>query len=115
MHTHRAVQGAGFGLNWGQRLLYGACSENTQKAEGSGRGHLRTHTQSDLAWFLAGTDNAIGSEAGQSFFCPVLPALVLHLGKNALVEQQVGAGGQDLLQAGLADCVVRDPQPLVAG
>lgn len=60
-------------------------------------------------------DSAIGSGAGQSFFGPVLPALVLHLGKNPLIKQQVGAGGQDLLQAGLADRVVGDPQPLVAG
>lgn len=50
-----------------------------------------------------------------SLLSPVLAPLLLYPGQNPLVEQQVGARGQDLLQAGLADAVVGDPQPLVAG
>lgn len=53
--------------------------------------------------------------AGLSLLRPVLSALLLHPGQNPLVEEQVGTGGQDLLQAGLSDRVVRNPQPLVAG
>lgn len=58
----------------------GASSQNAQKAEGLG--------------------------AGLSLLRPVFP---LRPGQNSLIKQQVGAGGQDLLQAGLADSVVRDP------
>lgn len=53
--------------------------------------------------------------AGLSLLSPVLPPLLLRPGQNSLIEQQVGAGRQDLLQAGLADSVIRNPQPLVAG
>lgn len=78
---------------------------------------MRAHTQSDFALFPARVDSAtaLAPEPGWSLLRPVLPALVLHLGKDALVKQQVSAGGQHLLQARLADGVIGDPQPLVAG
>lgn len=60
---------------------------------------------------------------GEAWLCFIEPfqmktVLLLLLGAqagsgpDALVEQQVGAGGERLLQAGLAHRVVRHPQPL---
>lgn len=84
-----------------------------QKAEDSGGA---TCTRSDLALILACVDSAVALAPGPgwSLLRPVLSALVLHLRKDALVKQQVGTGGQHLLQARLADGVIRGPQPLVA-
>lgn len=68
--------------------------------------------------FLDSVDNAISSSFGaraESFFRLVFPALVLYLGKNTLIEQQISTGRKDLLQASLADSVIGNPQPLVAG
>lgn len=78
----------------------------------------RTHHSTHAHAHAHSLDGAISSSFGaraESFFRLALLTLVLHLGKNTLVKQQVGAGGQHLLQAGLADGVVRNPQPLVAG
>lgn len=78
------------------------------------RAHTRhTHAQTHRAGTVLAALQPWG-RAG-SFLRLVLPTLRLHLGEDALVEQEVGAGGQHLLQAGLADSVVRDPQPLAAG
>lgn len=104
-----------FGLCWGHLLPGGTCSQNTPGG-GDCRGAACTHPQPGFVVFLTAWAAPSGLALGpaQSLFRLVLPALV-HLGEHALVEQQVGAGGQDLLQAGLADGVVGDPQPLVAG
>lgn len=70
-------------------------------------------------WTVQTAPSALCGSQGQagavSFFSLVFAALWLLLGDDTLIEEQVGAGGQDLLQACPSDCVIRDPQPLAAG
>lgn len=70
--------------------------------------HTRTHTHNMTAFVLDSMDSSIRSRfrAAKSLLTLVLLALVLYPGENALVEQQVCARGQDLLQAGFSNSVI---------
>lgn len=85
-----------------------------RKAEGA-RGLLAAHTAQRASVPEGATRSGVRAGSGPSLFGLELLALVLRPGEDALVEQQVRAGGQHLLQAGLADSVVGNPQPLVTG
>lgn len=105
--------GASSGVNRGRQFLCGACSYNTPEGHRTLVGlltHAHTrhaHAQTHRAGMVPAALQPWGG-AG-SLLRLVLPTLRLHLGEDTLIEQEVGAGGQHLLQAGLADGVVGDP------
>lgn len=115
VHTSRAVQGAWFELGPlapARSLLLELTRRLRTLAGLLAYPHSLILPCSRPVWTVP---SALALGPGQSLFRPILPALVLHLGKNTLIEEQVSTGGQDLLQARLADGVIGDPQPLVAG
>ena len=111
--------GASSGVNRGRQLLCGACPYATPGGRRTLAGLLARahtpHTGTDTQGWDSASSAALGRGGAGSLLRLVLPTLRLHLGEDALIEQEVGAGGQHLLQAGLADSVVGDPQPLAAG
>lgn len=110
--------GAWFGLRGSLSSWEKPALRTPQESEADSGGVAGTHARTHCLQFpfhLASTDSAGLWGRHSSLLGLVLLARGLCPGEDSLIEQQVGAGRQHLLQAGLADRVVGHPQPLVAG